>query len=337
LDIKNLRDSNRARLPLVLLAIFVFSTACLNSDVEFIVQSNRIDILIGGEHVTSYLHSIDSTSSMVDRELRLTKPILYPVYSPSGVIVCRGYPLDRIEGESTDHPHHTGLFFAYNDINEEGGFWENSKNEMPVIKHVKTLHINRRDGMGELSVLKQWVGKSGSVLLEETREMVFTGGKDETIIDFSINLKATEKTVTFRDTKEGLFAIRVADWLREEGGTGIYLNSNGKKKEKNVWGKRARWMRLQGVKNGRIIGIAIFYHPKSINYPTYWMVRGYGLFSANPLGQYIYQKHHGQKNPQRLDLTLKPGEVAHFIFRMVIYEGSRTSEQLEGIFKDFAK
>ena len=162
--------------------------------------------------------------------------------------------------------------------------------------------------------------------------------------------------IVFEDTEEGVFAIRVADCLREKGpktflkpgdpapreslrGTGVYLSSNGDITAKQAWGKRARWMVLQGVKHGKVVGIAIYNHPESLNYPTYWHVRNYGLFSANPLGQGDFQRQDDyRKNPViPLKLTLKKGEKVHFRFLVVAYEGAKTPQDFETQFKRFEK
>ncbi len=130
-----------------------------------------------------------------------------------------------------------------------------------------------------------------------------------------------------------MFAIRVADWLSEEKGTGKYLDSKGNIGEPNVWGKKADWARLEGNKDGKTIGIAIFNHPASACFPTYWHARGYGLFSADPLGQLDFLKGRNVENPQPLNFTLNPGQSALFRFRMIIYEGQKTAEQLEQAFQ----
>jgi hypothetical protein len=153
-----------------------------------------------------------------------------------------------------------------------------------------------------------------------------------------------------------MFAIRVADGLREGGpkailrpgrplpkesvsGTGASFSSNGDETAKNIWGKRARWVALHGVKDGKIVGVAILNHPSSINYPTYWHVRSYGLFSANPLGQGDFQRQSKyKKNPVLpLRLSLKQGERVHFRFFVIIYEGIRTKEQIEERFRKFVE
>lgn len=307
-----------------------FGAGCCASDanVTFVAGPNKIDVLISKKHITSYLYSDD-----------LTKPVLHPVRTLSGVAVTRGFPLDTsIPEESQDHPHHVGIFFTYDEVNDEG-FWNNTTSP-PQIKHVKVTRMEGGAGQGQLCTVMHWVDKKGNVLLEEKRDMIFAADVNEYSIDLDIDLTAQDTKVVFNDTKEGMFAIRVAHWLRETAesswvkeatGTAEYLSSNGDRTEKHVWGKRARWVRLEGRKDGKIIGIAIFNHPDSVNYPTYWHARGYGLFSANPLGQYAFQKGLKEKNPQRFNLVLNPGETAHFGFKMIIYEGTRTKEQLEHI------
>ncbi len=193
------------------------------------------------------------------------------------------------------------------------------------------------DGKGTLSTIMHWIDKNGDVVLEEDRKMVFHVYEDEYAIDFTIKLTAQDKKAVFGDTKEGMFAIRVAEWLKEDSGTAEYLSSNGDKREENIWGKRAKWVRLQGQKDGKTAGVAIFNHPSSVNYPTYWHVRAYGLFAANPLGQGDFEQRRGVENPQWLNLTLQPGESVLFRFRLLVYDGPRTLEQLEQRFKEFAK
>jgi hypothetical protein len=224
-----------------------------------------------------------------------------------------------------------GIFFTYDKVNNDG-FWNNTTSP-PQIKHIKTTKMEN----GQLSTISQWVGKSGKTLLEEKRDMVFSAQPNQYAIDFNITLTAQDEKIVFGDTKEGMFAIRVADWLSENKGTGKYLNSDGNVGEPNIWGKKAAWVRLEGQKDGKTIGIAIFNHPASACFPTYWQARGYGLFSANPLGQLDFLKGRNVENPKPLNFTLYPGQSALFRFRMIIYEGQKSAEQLEKEFHSFAR
>jgi hypothetical protein len=314
-------------------------------NVEFIRGKNKIDVMIAGRLFTSYIYGD-----------HLTKPMLVPVISPSGIEVTRRYPLVKIEGGSDDHRHHVGIFFAVDKVNGTN-FWNNSE-PPPQIKHIKTTQLTGGPGSGLLATVMHWIDPNGNLLLEENRTMLFLAGphKDEYAVDFSIDLTAAQSKVVFEDIEEGVFAVRVTDYLRETDskvkleagqplpqqsvlGTGRYFSSNGDETAENVWGKRARWVALQGVRNRKVVGLAILNHPASINYPTYWHVRSYGLFSANPLGQGDFQRQSKyNKNPViPLRLTLEKDQKVHFRFRVIVYEGIRTNPQIEHRFRQFVK
>ena len=316
-----------------------------NTKVELINGKDRVDIKIGGKHFTSYVYGNEHP-----------KPMLVPLLSPSGIEVTRRNPLVKIKGGSDDHQHHVGIFFAVDKVNGIN-FWNNIV-PLPQIKHFKTTEMTNGIGKGKLATVMHWIDQNGKILLEESRTMVFLAdeNEDEYAIDFSIDLTARQNKVVFEDIEEGVFAIRVADYLREGdsklrlnpgdplpeesiSGTGRYFSSNGDETAKNVWGKRARWVALQGVRKSKVVGVAILNHPASINYPTYWHVRSYGLFSANPLGQGDFQRQSRyKKNPViPLRLTLKQGQKVHFRFLVIVYEGLRTKEQMERRFSEFIK
>jgi len=308
--------------PIIIFSIFLFFIACGNttSKVQLVQGENQIDVMVNGKLFTSYKYDAAN----------LTKPVLFPVISPSGIEVNRSFPFKEVEGESKDHPHHTGIFFTYDEVNDNG-FWNNTTFP-PQIKHAETTKMTNGD-TGILSTVMNWVDKNEKTLLKEERTMVFIPGQNSTSIDFDITLTALDEKVVFKDTKEGMFAIRVAHWLKEKGNENSkYRSSNGDETAKNVWGKRAKWVTLEGKNDSKTIGIAILNHPESTNYPTYWHARDYGLFAANPLGQSVFQKGRGEETPVEYNLTLEPGKSALFKFRVIIYEGQMTDEQLE---KDF--
>ena len=336
------------RTVVVLLVLVLCAAALANAGVpkvELVKGKDKIDVMVGGRHLTSYVYGNEHT-----------KPMLVPLRSPSGIEVTRRNPLVELKGGSHDHQHHVGIFFAVDNVNGTK-FWNNAA-PPPQIKHIKTTELAGDNGKAKLSTVMHWIDRSGNILLEENRSMVFLAGEneDEYAIDFSIDLTARQNEVVFEDIEEGVFAIRVADCLREGdskvmlkpgkplpkesvSGTGRYFSSNGDETAKNVWGKRARWVALQGIRKGKVVGVAILNHPASINYPTYWHVRSYGLFSANPLGQGDFQRQSKYKKNlvQPLRLTLKRGQKAHFRFLVVVYEGIRTARQMEKRFREFVE
>jgi hypothetical protein len=316
--------------------------------VNMVKQDNKIDVMIGEKLFTSYIFGDN-----------LTKSSLVPVCTPSGIEVTRRHPLVELEGGTVDHLHHVGIFFTVDGVNG-AKFWNNKKKEWdkksPQIKHIKFTDMTSGD-KGKLSVESHWIDKEGTFVLKEERTMIFmpTDNPNEYAIDFSMDLTAMIDKVVFEDTEEGVFAIRLPDCLREPDdggvqpgkplpkesikGTGRYFSSNGDETADEVWGKRARWMALQGVRNDKVVGVAILNHPESINYPTYWHARDYGLFSANPLGQGDFQRQDDFKKnaPIYLNLTLKKDEKVHFRFLVIVYEGIRTQDQIEKRFKEFTK
>src|SRR3954463_11809475 len=77
-------------------------------------DANRINVSIGGKPFTSFFYP-DT----------LEKPVLYPISAANGTRVSRGFPLNPLPGEPTDHPHHIGMWLNYENVNGLD-FWNNS-------------------------------------------------------------------------------------------------------------------------------------------------------------------------------------------------------------------
>ena len=304
------------------------------SKIEVSEQKDRVDVSIDGTLVTSYHFSDD-----------LLRPMVHPLQTPAGIVVTRGYPLDK--SETTDHPTQVGIFFAADGVNDSN-FWSATANDYHI-EHVAVSKAEGGERRGVLSTTANWIGNDGTTLLEETRDMRISADRDANTIDFTNSLTAAEKKVVFADPKEALFGIRLADWMRVESeqtppllgaaqkGGGKYLNSNGAKVEKEVWGNRAKWLRVEAKTGDDSAGVVIFDHPSNVNHPTYWHARGYGLLAANPLGQEVFEKTRYSKNVKPLNLTLNPGKSVTFHYRVLIYDGMKTKRQLDREFDEFAK
>lgn len=153
-------------------------------------------------------------------------------------------------------------------------------------------------------------------------------------------------TVLFQDNKEGAFAIRVTRELElpsekpvtltdahgnitdvkkmdNTGVDGNYHSSEGIEGDE-VWGTRARWMKLGGTVNGEQVSLVMIDHPDNAGYPTYWHARGYGLFAANTLGQKAMSN-----GKEELNYRLKKGETLTLIYRLVVASGDLTDEEID--------
>ncbi len=113
-------------------------------------------------------------------------------------------------------------------------------------------------------------------------------------------------------------AIRLAETMRLKGkvGKGHIVNSEGVK-DGETWGKRARWVDYYGPVEGQTMGVAIFDHPQNPRYPTWWHVRDYGLFAANPFGLHDFEK----KPAGAGDLQVKSGDKVTFRYRICLHRG----------------
>jgi hypothetical protein len=259
------------------------------------------------------------------------KPFIAPIYSASGKIVTRKFPMEMVEGESRDHLHHRGLWFSYDDVNGVK-FWENDPSyKKGPLGRIVVLDSSWKAGRqaGTLTANSEWRGPDGKALLAEHREMTFHRDPKLRIIDFLVTLTAVGD-VTLGDTKEGAFAIRLAESFTERRGLKI-VDSEGRAGMKAVWGKRAAWVDYSTELEGEQMGVAIFDHPRNPHHPTYWHARDYGLFSLNPFGQNAFDPS-AAENIQKL----KPGQKIEFRWRVVVHPGDVRTGEVAGLYKTFA-
>lgn len=339
-----------------LFAVVLMTSVIANAQTVKLVEQKdkkQVDVLVDGQPFTSYVYWDDQK-----------KPILYPLRTSKGTIVTRGYPLEKVAGERTDHPHHISSWFNYGNINGVD-FWNTPPEgvtrdrgvieKFGVIKHRALSAMKSGKGRASLNAKMDWIMPDGSTIMQESDQIVFRAAKDVRIIDRVITLTAQDKKVVFNDSKEGAIGIRVTRTLEEpstkpevftdekgvptkvpvldnKGVAGVYLSSEGKVGEKDAWGTRAKWMTLSGTAKGEEVVIGIFDHPKNPTYPTYWHARGYGLFAANPFGAKEFTK-----GVTTLNYTLEPGQSATFRFRIMIHSGKLTKEQTETLYQQFLK
>jgi hypothetical protein len=307
----------------LVLALSAIAAAPLCAQVKIAQGGDRIMIEVDGKPFSDFY--IGATT---------TKPYLHPLRTASGKIVTRHFPMEIVEGETRDHPHHRGLWFTHGEVNGFD-FWANEPSQKGdkkgriVIKRVADMKSGKKSGL--VRTLFDWLDPAGTVLLHEDRTMTFYSHPTQRIIDLDIALNAAVK-VNFGDTKEGTFAMRLATGL-EERHTGTMTNAEGKQKEKEVWGSRSKWVDYAGELEGEKIGIAILDHPENPRHPTYWHSRAYGLFAANPFGESDFLR---DKN-KRPGLDVAPGETLRFRYRVIIHPGDRTAIDLNDIYAKYAK
>ena len=272
------------------------------------------------------------------------KPYLHPLRTADGKVVTRGFPMvTNIPGEAHDHPHHRGLWFTHGDVNGYD-FWANEDEQKGAGKGKGKVVLEKLDKFvtgkksGTISATFAWKIPSGETLLIESRKMTFYSDPQLRTVDFDITL-SPQQEVKFGDTKEGMFAIRLAAPLEEAQPkdipepkrTGKMVNAQNKSGEKNVWGKRSEWLDYSGKIDGAAVGVAVMDHPSNPRAPTYWHARAYGLLAAN-----IFGLHDFEGDPSRdASLTIRPGQPLRFRFRVIVHPGDVNSAGIRDAYESW--
>lgn len=266
------------------------SVATAADTVKLDAQADQLSIGIGGEEFAVYRFAGDQP-----------KPYFWPVRGPEGTVITR--PLEN----PVDHPHHKGVWLSIDEVNELK-FWA----EKAKIKNVSVKPLEKEGNPARFEVVNHWQGEDGKpVVIEKTIVSVYPNR----LIAVDITFTAGEKQVTFADTKEGLFGIRVVDSMREKEG-GTVVSADGKQGTKEAWGQTSAWVDYYGKVDGKTVGVALFDHPFNFRKSRYH-VRDYGLFSINPFGDKSYTRGEFPEDP----LVLEPGESVRLRYGLYVHAG----------------
>jgi len=261
------------------------------------------------------------------------RPFFYPLIGPTGAPVTRNWPMKDINpDEAKDHVHHKSLWFTHGEINGNDFWGEGGANSGKVV-HDKFLKVSSGTDMGEIISTDKYVAKDGKVICTDTRTHKFYNTKDGRIMDFEITIHASNGKVTMGDTKEGSMAVRLTPTMRLKGkvGQGHIVNSEGQTDGK-TWGKRAAWCDYYGPVDGQVVGVAIFDHPSNPKHPTWWHVRDYGLFAANPFGVHNFEN----KPAGTGDITIPAGESLTFKYRFYFHKGDEKQSHVAEHYRKYA-
>lgn len=277
-----------------------------------------------------------------------SKPFLYPLNTPKGFGVTRPWPIDPKlpyreqpcpSGVSNDHPHHQSVWLSHtiNGID----FWHGVDGQIIGEEATKV-------SSSQLDVRNRWVKSDGTVICLEYQRWEFGHSKwkrdaeSKTInanwIDVRSSLTSADGPLVLADTKEGFFAIRTHTDLRlkpdaKRGVTDVHgtiRNSEGHIGE-TVWGKKARWILVQGPVDSNEVFILFCDHPTNFRHPTTWHARPYGLIAANPFGLSDFESA-GQDAGE---MTFAAGEPFKSRYRIYVGDGTIDADGANELFEAF--
>jgi hypothetical protein len=289
-----------------------------------------IEFLVGDQLVTRYHNK------------GYAKPIFWPVHAPGGIALTRNYPPP--EGQAKDHPHQKSAWFCHGDVIPEGlnfkspiknvegvDFWSEANGHGKIV--CTASRMVRVNGDWRLEISNEWRTAEGTNIMDES-QVIRLYDFGSRLIVVSIDLHASVCPITFADTKEGAFGIRINDVINAAKGKGKIQNAEGKIGEKECWGQRSAWCDYSGPIDGKVVGLAIFDDPKNI--PCCWHVRGYGLMAANPFGRDKSAKFPGVKGNNDL-VRLKKGEHLQLRYGMLLHTGDAVSGEVAAAYERFVK
>jgi hypothetical protein len=257
-------------------------------EVKVVKSKDSIEFVIGKDLVARYHYGE-----------KVAKPYLWPVNGPGQIPLTRAWPMEPAKpGESTDHIHQKSAWFCHGDVIPEGldfkhrikgvegvDFWSEAPGHGVIAcKEVGDAKSDKNHGW--IATRNEWRTADDVKILDEARTIHLYDLGDARLIVFDIDLHASVAPITFGDTKEGAFGLRVSDAIREEKSKGVLENAEGKKSERNCWGRISKWCDYSGVIDGKKAGIAILDDPGN-PFPACWHSRGYGLMAANPFGRVL--------------------------------------------------
>jgi hypothetical protein len=203
--------------------------------------------------------------------------------------------------------------------------------------HDGFIEVRSGKASGTIKSRNKWVAADGNVVCSDIRTLrIYAPRNDkERLLDFEIEIQALDKDVVFGDTKEGSMAIRLAETMRLKGrvGKGHIVNSEGVR-DGATWGKRAAWCDYYGPVGDETVGVAIFDHPTNPRHPTWWHVRDYGLFAANPFGQHDFES---LSDKAAGNLTVPAGKSITFRYRFYLHTGDEQEGKVAEKYKDYVK
>ncbi|NQT15328.1 MAG: PmoA family protein [Planctomycetes bacterium] len=307
---------------LVILSLFAVgllsASACVGvAEISAKKCDQGVAVEIDGQPFTTYV-----VDSGLKPELG---PILWPIIGPTGKPVTRAHPMAEGPTEREDHPHHRSLWFNHGDVNGLS-FWH-----VDTIRHREFVRVES-GAQAVIVTRNDWIAPDGKRICEDQRTLTFGVEGDTRRIDFDITLRATDGPVTFGDTKEGTMGVRVAGTMKVDAKLGGKIVNSAGQVDRDAWGKQAAWVDYHGPIDGQTVGIAILNHPSSFRFPTYWHVRTYGLFAANPFGRRRFTGSDDQDGTH----TLAPGESISLSYRFLVHKGDEKEAKLSEAFDAYS-
>ncbi len=269
----------------------------VNANTTFAVESSR-GICLGG--VGSHFY----------------RPWVYPIYTPSGIVVNQEYP--------HDHPFHNGFFVGQYPVlvNErEANFWmtpPKRNHKDPNYKNIGRIECssewetNIEEKGVTFSQELVWLDSEETPMLNEQRKIVFYSKEDATICEMTSLKSASYGKVTCPKTKFGSIGLRIDPRLLPSFGGVIFGDKNHRGMADDVNESFSSYIAYENqITPSQRAGVLL---TMVSGERGPWFVRDYGLCTYNPT--------------MNESVIIPEGQNWEMTMRVVAYDGSATDERI---------
>ena len=272
--------------------------------VSFSKQPGQLNIAIGGQPFATY-HYQDKVT---------TRPYFKHVHAPGGIQATRTFP--PVEGkDAMDHPtFHPGIWMAFGDITGHD-YW---RLKARIAHDGFVGKPQGGTGQGAFTVKNRYLteDRTGTVCTETCRFHILVRPLSYLLVWDSTFQSATGE-INFGDQEEMGVAFRIvtpASVVEK----GHIIDSQGRRDEKQIWGKRAEWCDYSGPVAGHHVGITVVPDP-TITGRCWWHARDSGFMCSNPFGCTSFG---GEKRK----MIVPKGESFRLRYGLVIHSSPNASE-----------
>jgi len=284
--------------------------------ISFKEAPGQILIRVDGQAVATYVYN----------DPQILRPYFTGLKAPGGLQVTRHHP-PRAHIDSDDHATmHPGLWLAFGDISAND-FWRN-KARVKHMGFVEKPHVHEEHA--GFTVRNQYMAAQGPICEEvcSIAFLVYTEG----ILMLWDSQFSSDRSFSFGDQEEMGLGVRLATPIvvkNKKGGR--ILDNEGRRNEKQIWGKPSLWCDYAGPVDSAFAGITIMPDPDNIR-PCHWHVRDYGFMCANPFGKKAFNL--GAKGRT----VVEAGKSLSLGFGILIHSGTNdTSVDLHAAYKDYLR
>jgi hypothetical protein len=230
---------------------------------------------------------------------------LHPVYAPDGTLLTDDF--------NKDHPHHRGIFWAWEVITfdgKTGDAWT-----VKGIRH-KFVRWKTRETAGpaaRLEVENGWYTGERKFVKEDVEILAHPVADNRRVLDFTLRFEATDKPVIIVGTPDsrkgyGGFAFRTAP--RDGGATNTVIRTEEGVSPRDGILARHRWAEIVGTFQGKKEAVRIEDAASNPGYPTNgWLMRhSFALLNVS--------------YPGLEPITLQPGKPLVLKYRVILSSGN---------------